>query len=237
MRSFSLGSLLICLLGLWSLAGCGPKENREDDGSRFLVNGRTGDSEFSPSADVQTLYFDVYSEKKWDCIQEGFERSWVSYEMVRSDKKDTWKISLILTENTGNAPRTAVFIFTSGTLQRRVTVTQSVEDPVFRTHTIGAYGVPGGDVIFDRERFQYSRLHYGTDRLSFRLFNPSAVRLATLSGLSRNMEPGMLFTVLYRVQEGGLTRVSESYEVQVIRVKESLVWLKKDENTYFVLRK
>ena len=79
MRIFSLGSLLICLLGLWSLAGCGPKENREDDGSRFLVNGRTGDSEFSPSADVQTLYFDVYSEKKWDCIQEGFERSWVSY--------------------------------------------------------------------------------------------------------------------------------------------------------------
>ena len=30
--------------------------------------------------------------------------------------------------------------------------------------------------------------------------------------------------------------MSESYEVQVIRVRESLVWLKKDDDTYFVVK-
>lgn len=237
MRSFSLGRILICLLGLLCLAGCEPKEVPEEEDVSFVVNGRIGDSEFHPSADVQTLRFEVYAENKWNCVQEGFERRWISYEIAKAEKKDTWKISFFLAENTGNAPRTTVFLFTSGTMRRRVTVTQSVEDPIFRTHAIGAYGVPGGDVVFDRERFQYGRLQYGADRLSFRLTEPSAARVFTLSGLSQHMEPGMQFTVLYRVLEGGYTRISETYDVQVIRVRDSLVWLKKDDNTYFVVKK
>ncbi len=237
MRFCSLGRILLCLLGLLCLAGCDTRMVPEDEDNAFVVNGRIGDSEFHPSADVQTLRFEVYSENKWDCVQEGFERRWISYEIAKVEKKDTWRISIILAENTGNSPRTAVFLFTSGTMRRRVTVTQSVEDPIFRTHTIGAYGVPGGDVVFDRDRFQYGRLQYGADRLSFRLYEPSSARVCTLSGLSSHMEPGMQFTVLYRVQEGGYTRVLESCEVQVIRVRDNLVWLKKDDNTYFVVKK
>lgn len=237
MRLFSLNRILICLLGLLLLAGCvDTRLLPADEDNGFVVNGRIADSEFHPSADVQTLRFEVYAENKWDCVQEGFERRWISYEIAKAEKKNTWKIAIILAENTGISPRTAVFLFTSGKMRRRVTVTQSVEDPIFRTHTLGAYGIPGGDVIFERGRSQYSRLHYGTDRLSFRLLEPASTRVVTLNGLPRHMEPGMQFPVLFRILEGGYTRMSESYEVQVIRVRESLVWLKKDDDTYFVVK-
>lgn len=236
MRNPALVAVVSCLVGTLCLAGCNGRTEPENPDSTFIVNGHIGDSEFNPSADVQTLRFEVYCENKWDCVQEGFERRWISYEIAKAEKKDTWKISFMLTENTGNAPRTAIFLFTSGSMRRRVTVVQSVEDPIFRVHTIGAYGVPGGDVVFAPERFQYGRLLYGADGLSFRLYEPSAARVVTLSGLKRPMEPGMQLRVFYRVLEGGYTRVSQPLEVQVIRVREPLVWLKKDDNTYFVVK-
>ena len=201
-----------------------------------MVNGRIGDSDLHPSADVQVLRFEVFSQKQWTCSKEGSEVDWITFEKTEAEKKNTWKISFTLTENMGNAPRTAVFLFASGSLTRRVTITQSTEDPIFRTHTIGAYGVPGGDIIFDRERFQYSRLRYGERSLSFRLLEASAARVMTLSGLSTSMEPGMQFPVLYRVSEGGCTRILERFAVLVIRVRPPLVWLKKDDSTYFVVK-
>lgn len=236
MRNLPLAFVFSCMLAWLCLAACERKPEPHNEDIDFVVNGRTGDSELHPSADIQTLRFEVFSKKKWTCSKEGSEVDWLSFDMAESEKKNTWNISFTLTENTGNAPRTAVFLFSSASLTRRVTITQSVEDPIFRTHTIGAYGVPGGDIVFDRERFQYSRLLYGTRSLSFRLYEPSAARVVSLSGLSPQMEAGMRFPVLYRVSEGGYTRVLERFDLQVIRVRTPLVWLKKDENTYFVVK-
>ena len=236
MRNLPLAFVLSCLLGWLCLAACERRKESRNEDIDFVVNGRVGDSELHPSADIQTLRFEVFSKNKWTCSKEGSEVDWLSFEMVESEKKNTWNISFTLTENMGNAPRTAVFLFSSASLTRRVTITQSVEDPIFRTHTIGAYGVPGGDIVFDRERFQYSRLLYGSQFLSFRLYEPSAARVVSLSGLFRQMEAGMRFPVLYRVSEEGYTRILERFEVQVIRVRTPLVWLKKDENTYFVIK-
>ena len=114
-------------------------------------------------------------------------------------------------------------------------VVQPEEDPVFSVCVPGAYGVPGGDVVYTPGRIQQSILLYG-DCMSFRLLEPAAARVATLSGVPRSLKPSLRFPVHYRLQERGLNRVSESFEVQVIRIREGLVWLRKDDDIFFVVR-
>ena len=228
--------MMALLAGLLVLAGCGPKPTPAGEDPVFVVNGRQGDSSLSPSADVQTLRFDVYCEEEWTMKEEGLPADWLLVESVKSNKRNTWTLSVSLSENVSSSPRTAVLVFTCGQKTRKVTIVQSVEDPIFRTHVIGAYGVPGGDVVFDRKRHQFGQLRNGGDYLSFRLLDPESGRAITLSGLSNPLEPGMHFTVLYRVSDHGFTRVCETYDVQVIRVRDNKVWLKKDEAIYFVVK-
>jgi hypothetical protein len=73
--------------------------------------------------------------------------------------------------------------------------------------------------------------------MSVRFLEPDEARVTTLGGLSRNLETGMKFPLMYRVMEQGYTRILETIPVQVIRVRDSMVWLKKDDNEYFVIRK
>lgn len=204
--------------------------------SSFVVNGREGDTQLTPSADLQTLRFTLYCEKEWTVREEGTPAEWAILSSEKSGVKHYWNISVQLTENMDSSPRKTVFIFSCEGAQRRVSIVQSVEDPIFRVQTMGAYGVPGGDVVYRPDQFQFSRLLYGENKMSFRLMDPSSARVMSLGGLPRSMEPGMLLTLRYSVVEQGFTRVSESFPVQVIRVREQLVWLKKDDNTYFVIR-
>ena len=224
------------LAGILCLAACDSRPVPVEE-IAFLVNGKTSESEFTPSADVQTLHFDVYCEGQWDVRQAGNPAPWIQYSISKDPRKDYWNIAITVTENTNNSTRQAVFVFTSGSLERRVRIIQSTEDPIFRIHTMGAYGVPGGDFFFDpEEHIQYSRMLYGETSMCFRLLNPEQGKVASLSGMPRLLEPGMQFPVYYRVSEWGFTRVSEYYDVLVIRVRSPYAWLKKDDTTFFVVR-
>lgn len=235
MRRLSLWTMLWILAGILCLSACDPRPVPVEDVA-FLVNEKTSDSEFTPSADVQTLHFDVYCEGQWNVVQAASPAPWVQYSITKDARKDYWNIAITVTENTNNSTRQAVFVFTCGSLERRVRIIQSTEDPIFRVHTMGAYGVPGGDVFFEPGRIQFSRLLYGESSMCFRLLDPERTRVASLSGLPRQLEPGMQFPVYYRVSEEGFTRVSEHYDVLVIRVRSPYAWLKKDDSTYFVIK-
>ena len=235
MRFFSWPAFLAHVLALGCLVACGEPQPVWQESS-FVVNGREGDSQLTPSADLQTLRFSLFCEKEWTVREEGSPADWALLGSEKSSVEHYWNISIQLTENITSSPRKAVFIFSCEGKERRVSVVQSVEDPIFRVQTLGAYGVPGGDVVYRPELFQFSRLLYGEDRMSFRFVEPSSARVVSLGSLPRTMEPGMLLTLRYSVVEQGFTRVSESFSVQVIRVRDHLVWLKKDENTYFVIR-
>ena len=235
MRISFLKAFLPWMLGFLFLASCDRKPDPSALEASFVVNGHTGDSRLSPSADAQTLRFEVYSEKAWTVREEGIPSDWIQYESEKSSKKNSWTFSLQLSENVSSSSRPAVLVFASGELERRVSVVQSIEDPIFRVHTLGAYGVPGGDWVYQEERFQTGRLLYGEDRMSFRIVEPGAVRVMLLSGMPHSMEPGMHFPVFFRVVDHGYTRCSSYYDVQVIRVRDSLTWLKNDDQTYFVI--
>lgn len=237
MRFFSLPAALGILLGLTCLASCRirPKDTPWQESS-FVVNGREGDTQLTPSADIQTLRFSLYCElDEWTVREEGTPADWALLSRQKSRIEHYWDISVQLTENTTSSPRKAVFIFSCEDKERRVSIVQSVEDPIFRIQTVGAYGVPGGDVVYDPDHFQTARLYFG-DKMSFRWMDLSGARVASLSGFPRALEPGMLFTVRYSVVENGFTRAGTSFPVQVIRVREPLVWIKKDESTYFIIR-
>lgn len=237
MRYRSLIAIIALLAGFFVLSACGPKPDPAGESSLFVVNGHAGDSELSLSAEGQVHQFEVYSEEDWEVREEGLPADWLILEKVKNKRKDhVWDLSITLSENESDSPRTAVFLFTSGQLVRKVSLIQAVEDPILRNHVVGAYGVPGGDFIFDREHFQFGRLYYGEDCLTCRFLDPRGVRVVTLSGLVRQPQVGMSLTVLYRVMEQGFTRVCESYDVQVIRIRENLMWLKKDERIYFVVK-
>ncbi len=233
---FSFCVYWLVLLAFWLLPSCGSKETPGAKETDFLVNSRTGDSSLTPSADVQTLRFMVVSVQSWTVVQEGLPADWVVLEKKKTSMQNTWEVTLSLTENLGSEPRQTVWVFTSGELKRRVTVIQSTEDVIFRTSCLGAYGVPGGDIVQDSDAVLFSRLHFGETGLVFRLMDLDTHTMASLSGLSRPLEVGQRFTVLYRMSEHGLTRVTESYELQVIRIRDQIVWLKKDEQIYFIVK-
>ena len=226
--------LFALLVGL--VLSCKEKPDPEKP-VEMLLDSQAANLEFTPSADPQTLHFELYCDGLWDMREEGVRANWVESRTITALKKNTWSISIQITENTANIPRRTVFVLYSDTVQRRVVIVQSVEDPIFRVHDLGAYGVPGGDVIFDKNLLQYSTLQYGANGMSVRFLEPEEARVTILSGLSRNLETGMQFQMLYRVVEQGYTRILETIPVQVIRVRDSMVWLKKDDNEYFVIRK
>lgn len=108
------------------------------------------------------------------------------------------------------------------------------EDPVLQVKELGAYGVPGGEIVL-RNGWQLAVLRYGGGRQSLRLVQPSQVRIASLSGLPRPLRAGMQVDALYREAEQGLTRVCIPYRLEVLRVSGDTVWLKESEQTYFVV--
>lgn len=109
-----------------------------------------------------------------------------------------------------------------------------VEDPVVKVQIPGAYGVPGGDQILLPSR-QCGVLFYGNS-FSVRLLDPGTVTVASLSGLPSGLSQGQKVSFVYRLSSRGRTLALESYEdIPVIRVKDNMAWLKKDEQTFFVI--
>lgn len=108
------------------------------------------------------------------------------------------------------------------------------EDPVLKVRELGAYGVPGGEIVL-RNGWQLGIMRYGGIRQNIRLVQPSQARVASLSSLPRPLQAGMQVDALYRETEQGLTRVCIPYRLEVLRVSGDTVWLKESEHTYFVL--
>ena len=108
-------------------------------------------------------------------------------------------------------------------------------EPVLKVEIPGAYGVPGGSQILQHS-WQGSVLLYG-DSFSYRLLDPVSLTVVSLSGLPVGIEAGKNVDFQYRLSRRGISLASESYSgVQVLQVKDGKAWLKKDEETFFVIQ-
>ncbi|MBR4735672.1 MAG: hypothetical protein IK052_06225 [Bacteroidales bacterium] len=107
-------------------------------------------------------------------------------------------------------------------------------DPITMITTPGAYGLEGGDVIFDSAVNQLSIVEYSGGR-SYRLLDPQKLSVTSISGLPRVLKSGETVSFLYRVLEQGHSTVSSRYEMTVFQLKEDKAWLKQNDSTFVVI--
>ncbi len=192
------------------------------------------------SAEAQKISVTLTGKGDWTIDGEDSSADWVNVNIaVSSVKMDAWDVTVWLTENTDSETRSATFILSGKSDVRQLTVIQKGADPNTPFGTMGAYGVPGGNVKYDEGNFQYSRLIYGNGELSVRFLDPDKERVVILSGLPENPVRGTKFQLLYRVVQSGLTEISETYPVEVVRIsgkKNPMILIKKDDDVYFVVK-
>lgn len=227
--------LVLLFLGLCLACACKPKETEP---SFLTLNGRSSDFILTLSSDAQLISVEVHCDQEWTCLAEESASAWMVFSRERDEAHpDNWHFRVqVQALEEGVEARQAVFTFVSGSLRRQLIIRQSPPDPMRDVTVPGAYFVPGGDIIFDPLRDQWSCLHYG-NLLSFRILNPFDGRVVTVSGLPANLQEGSVATVYYRVMEKGITRASGHFiNMGVIRKSAPLIWLRADPGIYFILK-
>lgn len=215
----------------WALSAC---EDPREEEAKFVVNLQTQDSTFSmaPEGGDYPLYVECDAEWNYSFKTQA---SWLSIKKQQVNS-NSWMLTLTAPEHSGDKPRQAVLVFTAGARVREVTVQQAPEDPIVHVMVPGAYGVSGGDRVYDRTQTQISRLTEG-DRYSFSLLYPAEVRAVTVS-VPSTLETGATVPLVYKVVEKDRTLVMTEYSAaSVLKIKEPYVWLKVNETVYFVIKK
>ena len=112
------------------------------------------------------------------------------------------------------------------------------EDPVVEVLVPGAYGIPGGSQVYNEDRHQLSVIDCPDGTLLFRLLDPGERKVLSIHGIPSTLNQGDRIPVHFRVMVNGYTIQSESFtDVLVLKLTSNMIWLKKDENTYFVLQR
>ena len=111
-------------------------------------------------------------------------------------------------------------------------------DPILLQTTPGAYGVPGGSQVFIPDRHQLSVLEASDGTLSYRILDVGERKVLSVSGIPDNLKEGSRISLGYRVMVNGYTLQQEHYDnVQVLRITQQMVWLKKDDTVFFILQR
>lgn len=110
------------------------------------------------------------------------------------------------------------------------------EDPIVSVNVPGAYGVPGGNQVYIEDRSQLSLLEGADGCLSFRILDEGERKVLSISGIPSDIREGDYISLYYRLMINGYSIEENEYEnVRAVKVSESGIWLKKDENCYFVI--
>lgn len=208
----------------------------------FSVNGQGKDSALEVSSMGGTTQISVYSTNpSWNVQLEadpGHSVWLVPGKAVRNKDKE-WTLPLEFLSNEGEEVREAHLLFSCDTLHLHLLVRQTPLDPVLRNHVPGFYGVEGGDVSLDPAVYQSALYRDAGGKLSYRLMDVAADRVAVLGGLPADAAEGDLVDLQYKVVENGLLAAYAAYPaVTVFHMDEDLIWLKGEESSvYFVVER
>ena len=215
----------------WALSAC---EDPREEEAKFLVNRQTQDSTFSIAPEGGDFPLYVECDAEWNYTFKT-KADWLSVKQQKVNA-NSWKLTLTAPEHSGTKARSAVLVFTAGQRVREVTVQQTPEDPIIQVTVPGAYGVTGGDWVYDRSKTQISRLTEG-DSYSFSLLYPAEVRAVTIS-VPSTLQAGSTVTLAYKVVEKDRTLAMTEYSAAtVLKVKEPYIWIKVNDTVYFVIKK
>jgi len=127
-----------------------------------------------------------------------------------------------------------------GSCERNVTPVVPPEpeptDPVLLVEVPGAYGIPGGNQVYSEDRHQLSTLECPDGSLVFLLLDPGERKVMSIHGIPSTLKEGDRISFHFRVMTNGYVLQSETFEdVELLKMTSTRIWLKKDDNTYFVL--
>jgi hypothetical protein len=109
-------------------------------------------------------------------------------------------------------------------------------DPIVQVLVPGAYGIPGGSQVYNEDRHQLSVVECPDGTLLFRLLDPGERKVLSIHNIPAKLQKGDRIPLHFRVMANGYTLQSENYtDILVLKVTSNMIWLKKDDSTYFVL--
>jgi len=112
------------------------------------------------------------------------------------------------------------------------------EDPVLQVSVPGAYGVPGGNQVYNEDRHQLSVMDCPDGTQVYRILDPGERKVLSIHNIPATLRQGERISLHFRVMVNGYTIQSEEYtDVVVLKFTASRIWLKKDDATYFVLQR
>lgn len=112
------------------------------------------------------------------------------------------------------------------------------EDPIAQVLVPGAYGIPGGNQVYNEDRHQLSTLECPDGTLLFRILDPGERKVLSIHNIPATLKEGDRVPLHYRIMANGYTLQSESFtDLLVLKLTSRMIWLKKDDNTYFVLQR
>lgn len=226
--------LLAVAAGL--LTACKDPETEPEDGAVFQINGVAEDSYWEISPEAQQVKVDVYLSKgKWSWYMMGNPPEWIENVEEKNVGKQKGSVTLTISELESPVPRSVLLVFQAGHQMRKLTLKQSPPDPFHLLTTPGAYGVPGGDRVYEAGNTQIS-VFRSSEGFSFRLLEPDACEATILTFRQTSFRKGQVVSFLLREVEKGLTTVSDTYQdVVVTQVSDQLVWLRKDQDICFII--
>lgn len=218
------------------VTACKDPETDPADDAVFRINGVAEDSYWDISPEAQRVTIEVYLSKgSWSWYMMGNPPEWVEKVEERNIGKQKGSVTLTISELDSPVPRSVLLVFQAGKQMRKLTLKQSPPDPFHLLTTPGAYGIPGGDRVYESGDTQISVFSF-SEGFSFRLLEPEPCRATVLSFQQTTFRQGQVVSFLLREVEKGLTTVSEVYQdVVVTQVSDQLVWLRKNEDISFII--
>lgn len=228
---------VLLLLVLLPVCCCHPKEpTQEPEADYLLIDRQVTDFTKSISPDGLDGAFTISCDAEWEMSVPEDAASWLTIGESLKTGKNSWLLLYTVESNESIYPRSTKLVFKAGTHSIQVTMDQGVPDPLTLNKVPGFYGIEGVNVLPTGVR-QSSSFHYG-QYWTYRILDPSTLTVQALGNIPWELTSGSHISVSYKMVRQGMEEAYEpSVDVEVVRVTNTLVWLRKDESEYFILER
>ena len=117
-------------------------------------------------------------------------------------------------------------------------VPPEAEDPILQVQVPGAYGIHGGNQVYNEDRHQLSTMECPDGTLLFRFLDPGERKVLSIHSIPATLSQGARIPLHFSVMVNGYTIQCEEFtDILVLKLTSDKIWLKKDDTTYFVLQR
>lgn len=230
--------LIILIMAALAAASCRDREPEEPGGPKgaLSVNGRASDSAVSVSSEGGIIDVYISCDVAWQYTLSEDSMDWIS-PGERIDKgKGNWIVPLGISPSDCPESREGSVSFTCQDISVTLTLVQGSPDPVALVKTPGFYGVDGQDIVV-AGNIQCSSFH-GAGSWQFRLIDHDSMTVWAIGDIPENVSAGNILSVRGKTIQRGMTVDARVFPLlSVVRSTPQMVWLKKDDGTYFVLER